>query len=76
MISSKIISKFKDEGVIKFKKFISKKKANEIEKKLNEYIKKNKSKLYGKDINYINGEVNSLHKSKEIILLNFVQVKR
>ena len=35
MISSKIISKFKDEGVIKFKKFISKKKANEIEKKIN-----------------------------------------
>lgn len=76
MISSKIISKFKDEGVIKFKKFISKKKANEIEKKLNEYIKKNKSKLYGKDINYINGEVNSLHKIKGDYFIKFCTSKK
>ena len=39
MISSKIISKFKDEVLLNLKNLYLKK-ANEIEKKLNEYVKK------------------------------------
>ena len=71
MITKKQINKFQTDGVIVLNKFISKKKANEIENKLENYIKNNKFKLKGKDINYINGEVNSLHKINGRYFYNF-----
>lgn len=54
--------KFNKNGVILLKNFISRNKASEIQKKIDNYILKNRKKLKGKDINFINGKVNSLHK--------------
>jgi phytanoyl-CoA hydroxylase len=65
MITFNNINKFKSDGVIVIKNFISKLKANEIQNKLQDYLERNKFKLKGKDINYINGEVNSLHNIKD-----------
>lgn len=64
-ISSINKRKFDKDGVILLKNFISKNKAQEIQKKIDTYIKKNKKKLKGKDINFINGKVNSLHKIED-----------
>ena len=58
------LKNFKDysnDGVIKVNKVFSKKEISLLKKKINLYIKRNSSKLKGKDINYINNQVNSIH---------------
>lgn len=76
MITDNIVKKFQNKGVCVLKKFISKKQADIIQKELDIYIKKNKKKLKGKDINFINGEVNSLHKIKGKFFNQFCKSKK
>ena len=66
MIKLSAINKkdFNKNGVVVLRKFISKNKAFELQRKIDTYIFKNKNNLKGKDINFINGKVNSLHKIK------------
>lgn len=64
MLIKNHIKKFEKKGVVVIKNFFSKSEIRKLIKNLDTYISKNKNKLIGKDINYVNGEVNSLHKIK------------
>tara|TARA_B100001250_G_C19816678_1_gene798803 strand:+ start:1155 stop:1895 length:741 start_codon:yes stop_codon:yes gene_type:complete len=68
--------KYNTTGVILLKNFFPKKEIDFLEKKINSYIKKNKKKLKGKDINLINGKVNSLHNFKDIFFKKFSKQKK
>ena len=57
----KYLKNYSDDGVVKIRKVFSIKEISLLKKKINIYIKKNSSKLKGKEINYINNEVNSVH---------------
>jgi phytanoyl-CoA hydroxylase len=59
--STKNFINYKINGVIKIKNLFSKIEISLLKKKINLYIKNNKSKLKGKDINFINNQVNSIH---------------
>lgn len=76
MLNKRYIKEFKNNGVVVVRNFLSKGKTKELEKKLNHYIKSNKNKLKGKDINFINGKVNSLHKIKGKYFSNFCKSKK
>lgn len=76
MINNNHINKFNEDGVIVIKNFVSDKVAKQISNELESYIKKNKKKLKGKDINFINGEVNSLHKITGKFFKSFCNSKK
>ena len=57
----KYLKNYSDDGVVKIRKVFSIKEISLLKKKINIYIKKNSSNLKGKEINYINNEVNSVH---------------
>ena len=57
----KYLKNYSNDGVVKIRKVFSIKEISLLKKKINIYIKKNSSKLKGKEINYINNEVNSVH---------------
>jgi len=63
-------------GVTVVKKFFSKKEINNLELRINKYIKKNKEKLKGKDINFINNKINSIHKFKGSFFDKFSKQKK
>ena len=50
-----------NEGVVKVNNVFSNKEVSLLKKKIDLYIKRNSSKLKGKEINYINNHVNSVH---------------
>ena len=50
-----------NEGVVKVNNVFSNKEVSLLKKKIDLYIKRNSSKLKGKEINYINNQVNSVH---------------
>ena len=63
-------------GVTIVKNFFSKKEINNLELKINRYIKKNKNILNGKDINFIKKEINSIHKFKDKFFDKFSKQKK
>ena len=60
-LNLKNFKNYSNDGVIKVNKVFSKKEISLLKKKINLYIKRNSSKLKGKEINYINNQVNSIH---------------
>ena len=75
-LSPIIKKKFDKNGVIVLRNFLSINKVFELQRKIDTYILKNKKKLKGKDINFINGKVNSLHKIKGKYFKNIFKSKK
>ena len=75
-LSPIIKKKFDKNGVIVLRNFLSINKVFELQRKIDTYILKDKKKLKGKDINFINGKVNSLHKIKGKYFKNIFKSKK
>ena len=64
-MNQKFKTQYDQFGVIVVKKFFSKQEIINLKKKINNYIKKNKKKLRGKEINFIKKKINSIHHFKD-----------
>ena len=62
---------FDECGVIVIKKLISKNELSKLKKKIQNYIQKQSKLLKGKDINFVNNQVNSLHNFKDKFFKTF-----
>jgi len=67
---------YKINGVVKINNVFSLKEILLLKKKINSYIKNNRSKLKGKDINFINNQVNSIHLFKDNFFKTFSNQKK
>ena len=76
MVIQSHIKKFQKKGVVVLRNFLSKDEVKKLTINLDNYISKNKKKLTGKDINFINGEVNSLHKIRGKYFSKFCKSKK
>jgi len=76
MVIQSHIKKFQKKGVVVLRNFLSKDEVKKLTINLDSYISKNKKKLKGKDINFINGEVNSLHKIRGKYFSKFCKSKK
>ena len=76
MVIQSHIKEFQKKGVVVLRNFLSKNEVEKLKNKLDDYISKNKDKLKGKDINFINGEVNSLHKIRSKYFNEFCRSKK
>ena len=65
------IKNYNKNGVIVVKKVFKEKDIIFLKKKINLYIKKNKFKLTGKNINFIKKKINSIHKFKDPFFKKF-----
>ena len=65
------IKNYHKNGVIVVKKVFKEKDIIFLKKKINLYIKKNKFKLIGKNINFIKKKINSIHKFKDPFFKKF-----
>ena len=70
-LNPKDFKNYQTNGVIRINKVFSKFEIRNLEKKIDEYIKKNAKILKGKEINFIKGEVNSIHLFKDIFFKKF-----
>ena len=55
------IKNYKKNGFCVVRNFINKKKVNELNYKINKFFEKKSKKLQGKDINFVNTKINSIH---------------
>ena len=55
------IKNYKKNGFWVVRNFINKKKVNELNYKINKFFEKKSKKLQGKDINFVNTKINSIH---------------
>ena len=62
---------YKNNGVIRVKKVFSKSEIINLKKNIDLYIKKNATILKGKEINFIQNEVNSIHLFKDVFFKKF-----
>ena len=60
-LNLKNFKNYTNNGVIKVNKVFSQKEISFLKRKINLYVKKKSSKLKGKEINYINNKINSIH---------------
>jgi ectoine hydroxylase-related dioxygenase (phytanoyl-CoA dioxygenase family) len=65
-----------NDGVVKVNGILSNKEVSFLKKKINSYLKDNKNKLKGKNINYTNGCVNSVHSFKDKFFRKFSEQKK
>lgn len=70
-LNPKDFKNYQTNGVIRINKVFSKFEIRNLEKKIDEYIKKNAKILKGKEINFIKDEVNSIHLFKDIFFKRF-----
>ncbi len=62
---------YRNDGVIRVKNVFSKTEIKNLKKKIDLYIKNNSKSLKGKEINFIQNEINSIHLFKDIFFKNF-----
>ncbi len=72
----KIKNEFEKKGVVIIKNFFKKNEVLNLEKKIKQYLKKNKDKLKSNEINYIKNKVNSVHKFKNLYFKKFCNNKK
>ncbi len=75
-LNPKDFKSYKNDGVIRVNNVFSLKEISFLKKKINYYIKKNRSKLKGKEINFVNNEVNSIHLFRDKFFKNFSNQKK
>ena len=76
IFNTKDYKNYKINGVVKINNVFSLKEILLLKKKINSYIKNNRSKLKGKDINFINNQVNSIHLFKDNFFKTFSNQKK
>ena len=62
---------YRNDGVIRVKNVFSKMEIKNLKKKIDLYIRNNSKSLKGKEINFIQNEINSIHFFKDIFFKNF-----
>ncbi len=70
-LNPKDLKKYQNNGVIRINKVFSKTEISILKKKIDLYVKKNAKILKGKEINYIQNEVNSIHLFKDAFFKKF-----
>ena len=75
-LNFKNFKSYSNDGVIKVNKVFSHKEISLLKKKIDTYIKKNLLKLKGKEINYINNQVNSVHRFSDRFFKDFANQKK
>ena len=70
-LNPKDFTKYKNNGVIRVKKVFSRSEIINLKKNIDLYIKKNATILKGKEINFIQNEVNSIHLFKDVFFKKF-----
>ena len=70
-LNPKDFKKYQNDGVIRINKVFSKSEIKNLKKKIDLYIKNNAKFLKGKEINFIQNEVNSIHLFKDVFLKKF-----
>ena len=70
-LNPKDFTKYKNNGVIRVKKVFSRSEIINLKKNINLYIKKNSKILKGKEINFIQDQVNSIHLFKDVFFKKF-----
>lgn len=75
-LNTKDFKNYKINGVIKINNVFSSKEISLLKKRINVYIKKKGSKLKGKEINFINNEVNSIHLFRDKFFKTFSNQKK
>ena len=75
-LNTKDFKNYKINGVIKINNVFSSKEISLLKKRINVYIKKKRSKLKGKEINFINNEVNSIHLFRDKFFKTFSNQKK
>ncbi len=71
-----IKSTYEKNGVIYLENFFNLNEINTLKKKIKFYVKKNRYKLRGKDINFVKNKVNSIHNFKDYFFKNFSKQKK
>jgi phytanoyl-CoA hydroxylase len=75
-MKQKIEDFYKKNGVIYLEKFFKLNEINTLKKKIKSYIEKNKNNLKGKDINFVEDKVNSIHNFKDYFFKSFSKQKK
>ena len=70
-LNPKDFKKYKNNGVIRVKKVFSRSEIINLKKNIDLYIKKNTKILKGKEINFIQDQVNSIHLFKDVFFKKF-----
>jgi len=70
-LNPKDFEKYKNNGVIRVKKVFSKSEIADLKKNIDLYVKKNAKILKGKEINFIQNEVTSIHLFKDVFFKKF-----
>lgn len=76
IVNTKDFKNYKINGVIKINNVFSRKEISLLKKKINLYIKKERSKLKGREINFIDNKVNSIHLFRDKFFKNFSNQKK
>ena len=75
-LNLKYFKNYSNDGVVKVNKVFSNREISFLSKKIDIYIKKNLSKLKGKEINFVNNHVNSVHHFSDKFFKNFSNQKK
>ena len=75
-LNTKDFKNYSNNGVIKVNNAFSNQEISHLKKKINFYIKNNKTKLKGKEINFVNKKINSIHLFRDKYFKKFSNQKK